>query len=64
MEITKLDPTKYIESLEPSLLSDIKEIDKEIQKIVGKARRVMWGGKFGGGREQKIIGYGKIVYVG
>lgn len=64
MEITKLDPTKYIESLEPSLLSDIKELDKEIRKIVGKARRVMWEGKFWGGSEQKIIGYGKIVYVG
>lgn len=64
MEITKLDPTKFIESLDSEYSEDIKIMDKEIQKIIGKGRRVMWEGKFWGGSEQKIIGYGKLIYVG
>lgn len=64
MEITKTKPDDYIESLDPSVKEDIRTLDKMISKIAKNKERVMWEGKFWGGSEQRIIGYGSYKYVG
>ena len=64
MVITKTDPSDYIASLPEESRADIAKLDKEISKAIPGADRVMWEGKFWGGSEQKIIGYGTYTYTG
>jgi len=64
MEITKTKPTDYIDSLSEEQKPIVEKLDKMITKLAGKRERVMWEGKFWGGSDQKIIGYGRLVYVG
>jgi hypothetical protein len=64
MVITKRNPSDYIASLPDEYRQDIATLDREISKAIPTADRVMWEGKFWGGSEQKIIGYGTYKYVG
>jgi uncharacterized protein YdhG (YjbR/CyaY superfamily) len=64
MEITKTKPNDYISKLPDSQKDSVQKIDKLITKIAPKIKRVMWEGKFWGGSEQKIIGYGTLTYIG
>lgn len=41
---------------------DIRELDSLIAKVFAGQPRVMWEGKFWGGSEQAIIGYGDLTY--
>ncbi len=41
--------------------NDIEIMDKEITKVMTKQARVLWQGKFWGGSEQNIIGYGNYT---
>ncbi len=64
MEVTSNKPADYINSFSGETKEDLVKLDKMITSVMPKATRVMWEGKFWGGSEQKIIGYGDLTYVG
>lgn len=53
----------FIKSLPEEKQGDIKKLDQIISKHKGKHKKVMWEGKFWGGSDQKIIGYGEQTYT-
>lgn len=57
-----LDPDIFISTLEEKQ-KDMIFLDKEISKIMSGECRVLWQGKFWGGSEQNIIGYGELKYT-
>jgi hypothetical protein len=64
MEKSKTTPTQFIESLPEDKKSEIKILDEMITKIMpNNSEKVLWTGKFWGGSDQKIIGYGDYSYV-
>ena len=63
MEITGTDPSDHIESLPDDFRGDIALLDAEITKRMPGASRVLWEGKFWGGSDQNIIGYGRFAYT-
>lgn len=63
MEKTKTAVSNYINSLDSESKADIAKLDKLISKAAPKVPKVMWEGKFWGGSDQKIIGYGDYNYV-
>jgi hypothetical protein len=65
MEITKTRPQDYIASLPVEKREVITKVDKLITNLMPAGmEKVMWEGKFWGGSEQSIIGYGTYKYVG
>lgn len=62
MEITTTEPDSFIETLPEPPQSDIARLDSLISGVMSGQSRVMWEGKFWGGSEQKIIGYGDFTY--
>lgn len=62
MEKISTPPDAYIESLPDEIRPAIEKLDKEIGKIFKGEERVLWAGKFWGGSEQNIIGYGDYRY--
>lgn len=64
MKITKTNPNNYIASLPESQRESVRKTDKLITSAAPRIKRVMWEGKFWGGTDQKIIGYGNITYTG
>ena len=62
MEMAKTTPAVYIESLPDELRPVIEKFDKEISKIFRGKPKVLWTGKFWGGSDQNIIGYGDLNY--
>lgn len=62
MEVTKRTPDEYIASLPDEYKGDIAKLDQMITSVSPTSHRVMWEGKFWGGSEQKIIGYGDFSY--
>ena len=62
MEKTDKNPNDYIESLPTETRADVARLDTEISKIMAGHPTVMWEGKFWGGSEQQIIGYGDYSY--
>lgn len=64
MKTTDTDIDKFLASLPDDVRDDMIALDKKISAIFkGKARK-LWIGKFWGGSEQKIIGYGDLTFVG
>jgi hypothetical protein len=62
MEKTTTDPSSFIQSLPTDVRTDIEALDTLISEVMHGHPRVMWEGKFWGGTEQKIIGYGDLTY--
>jgi hypothetical protein len=58
VEITTTSPDAFIEGLPEKVRSDVEKLDALIQDVMAGQSRVMWEGKFWGGSEQRIIGYG------
>ncbi len=58
MERTSNDPDVFIESLQPEIRDDMRQLNSLIAGILAGESRTLWEGKFWGGSEQKIIGYG------
>jgi hypothetical protein len=44
--------------------SDLERVDAVLSKVMKGHSRSLWGGKFWGGTEQSIIGYGDHAYQG
>ena len=63
MEITGTDPSDHIASLPDDVRDDIALLDAEITKRMNNSSRVLWEGKFWGGSDQNIIGYGTFSYT-
>lgn len=60
MKKTNLDPSSYIASLAPDDRETISYIDGLISEVMDGQTRTLWEGKFWGGTDQKIIGYGDL----
>jgi hypothetical protein len=57
-------PDDYITSLPEEVREDIATLDAAISDAMPGDERVLWEGKFWGGTEQRIIGYGSYHYRG
>ena len=55
-------PSDFIASLPAETRADVARLDTEISKIMAGHPTIMWEGKFWGGSDQQIIGYGDYSY--
>ncbi|MGH8911484.1 MAG: DUF1801 domain-containing protein [Acidimicrobiia bacterium] len=62
MEKSSTPPADYIESLEAPVRSQIQSLDSAISTVMAGHPKTLWEGKFWGGSDQKIIGYGDYSY--
>ena len=53
---------EHLNSLPEPARADIVKLDKQISKIMQGLERVVWEGKFWGGSDQQIIGYGDYTH--
>jgi hypothetical protein len=63
MQTTTKDIDNYLASLPDEVGDDVKHLDAIISKIMKGQSRTLWQGKFWGGSEQTIIGYGDMSYT-
>jgi hypothetical protein len=61
---TTTTPDEHIASLPDEVREDIATIDAAIADAMPGEERVVWEGKFWGGTDQRIIGYGSYHYKG
>ncbi len=62
MEKSATTPAEFIEALPTDVRADIEQLDTEISKVMSGHPKTMWEGKFWGGSDQNIIGYGDYTY--
>ncbi len=62
MEKSREDPSAHIASLSDEFRDDMRTLDSAISEVMGGLARDMWKGKFWGGSDQAIIGYGDYTY--
>ncbi len=62
MEKSATSPDEHIASLTAEVQADVVELDRLITEEMPGASRVLWEGRFWGGSDQKIIGYGDYTY--
>jgi hypothetical protein len=60
MERSNTTPDEFIASLPDDVRADIATLDKRISQVMKGEERVLWEGKFWGGSDQHIIGYGEF----
>jgi Domain of unknown function (DU1801) len=61
---TTTSPDEHIASLPDGIREDIAALDAVIADAMTGEERVVWEGKFWGGTDQRIIGYGAYRYRG
>jgi hypothetical protein len=61
---TTTTPDEHIASLPDDVRDDMATLDAAIAGAMPGDERVVWEGKFWGGTEQRIIGYGSYRYRG
>jgi hypothetical protein len=61
---TTITPEAHIASLPDDVRDDIAALDAAIAGAMPGEERVVWEGKFWGGTDQRIIGYGSYHYRG
>ena len=64
MERTDTDPAEVIAHAPEALREDFATLDARIAKVMAGLPRTVWEGKFWGGTQQRIIGYGEYHYRG
>jgi len=64
MERSTTSPDEFIASLPDGVREDIAALDSVLSKAFAGDERVVWVGKFWGGTDQRIIGYGSYRYKG
>jgi hypothetical protein len=62
IEKSDTPPDVFIASLPDPPRSDIERVDRVLSEVMKGHSRALWGGKFWGGTEQSIIGYGDHTY--
>jgi hypothetical protein len=63
MQRSSTSPDEFIASLPEDVRPDIEALDRAISGVMSGAGRVLWEGKFWGGSDQRIIGYGEYRYT-
>ena len=61
---TTTTPEEHIASLPDDVRDDVATLDGAIAAAMPGEERVVWEGKFWGGTDQRIIGYGSYHYRG
>lgn len=62
MDISELDVDTHLDGIEdPEIAESMRALDRLITEAMPDRRRRLYEGRFWGGTEQKIIGYGHIV---
>ena len=64
MQRSDRTPDEHIASVPDDVREDIATLDAEISRVMADTDRVLWTGKFWGGSDQRIIGYGTYSYKG
>jgi hypothetical protein len=64
MERTDTDPGEVIALAPEALRDDLATLDARIAEVMAGLPRAVWEGKFWGGTQQRIIGYGEYRYRG
>jgi Domain of unknown function (DU1801) len=64
MQRSSTSPDEHIASLSDEVRGDIATLDARISEVMAGEDRVLWEGKFWGGSDQRIIGYGEYTYKG
>jgi Domain of unknown function (DU1801) len=64
MQKSTTTPDEHIASLPEEVRDDIATLDATIAGAMAGEERVVWEGKFWGGTDQRIIGYGSYHYQG
>jgi len=64
MKRSSTSPDEHIDSLPEGIREDIATLDAAIAGAIAGEERVVWEGKFWGGTDQRIIGYGSYHYKG
>ena len=62
MEKTDRSPADHIASLPTERRDDMERLDTLISDLMPDQPKAMWEGKFWGGSDQQIIGYGEYAY--
>lgn len=62
LEKTNRPPSEYIASLPADVRNDIAHLHQLISGIMTDQPKAMWEGRFWGGSDQQIIGYGDYSY--
>lgn len=63
MRVSDRPVDEHINSLPEEVRDDFRGIDRVISIVFSGEPRVLWEGKFWGGTDQEIIGYGDFTYV-
>jgi hypothetical protein len=63
MKITDRNVEEYIASLDDSVRSDIEKLYGQISDHMPGIEPKLWEGKFWGGTQQSIIGFGDLTYT-
>ena len=64
MDRSTTSADEHIASLPDGVREDIAALDAAISGVMAGEERVLWEGKFWGGTQQRIIGYGSYHYKG
>lgn len=56
-------PDDFLASLPDDVKADLVALDAAISDVMTGTERVLWEGRFWGGSEQRIIGYGEYRYT-
>ena len=62
MERSATTPDEHIADLPEDVRGDIEVLDRLITEAMPGASRTLWEGRFWGGTDQRIIGYGDLIY--
>ena len=63
MEKTTKDPADHIASLPDDVRPDMERLDALISEKMAGRSKTLWEGRFWGGSDQSIIGYGELTYL-
>jgi len=64
MQQSTTKPEEYLASLPDGVREDMIALDATISAAMDGLPKVVWEGRFWGGSEQRIIGYGEYRYTG
>lgn len=64
MQRSTTTPDEHLASLPDDVREDLTILDGVITRAMSGEERVLWEGKFWGGTDQCIIGYGAYTYTG
>lgn len=62
MQKTNSSPAEYIASLPSDRREDMERLDSLIAQLMADQPKTLWEGRFWGGTDQEIIGYGEYRY--